>query len=99
MARAVVWSEEAVDDVDAIASYISMDSETYASAVVRDILQKARRLSDFPLMGRMVPEFNDADIREVFSYSYRIVYRLGRESITIAAVVHGSRLLDRGLDP
>jgi toxin ParE1/3/4 len=75
MALAVIWSEEAVNDVDAIASYIALDSETYASAVVRDILQKTRRLSDFPLIGRMVPEFNDADIREVFSYSYHLSSR------------------------
>ncbi|HXL79866.1 MAG TPA: type II toxin-antitoxin system RelE/ParE family toxin [Pyrinomonadaceae bacterium] len=32
--------------------------------------------------------------REWFAYSYRVIYRIEEERITIAAVVHGRRLLD-----
>ncbi len=99
MACSIIWSENAVEDVEAIAAYIAMDSESYASAVVRDIFKKTRRLPDFPLIGRIVPEFDDASIREIFSYSYRIVYRVEKDTITIAAVVHGSRLLELELRP
>ena len=59
MAHIVVWSPRAIDDVDAIAAYIAEDSEAYAASVVRIILDKARRLSEFPYVGRVVPEFDD----------------------------------------
>lgn len=99
MAQVVVWSPRAIDDVDAIAAYIAEDSEFYSASTVRGILEKARRLSEFPYMGRIVPEFGDDTIREVFAYSYRIVYHIEVEEITIAAVIHGKRLLEMAIDP
>lgn len=99
MAYTVVWSPRAVDDIDAIAAYIAEDSEAYAASVVRVILAKARNLPEFPLMGRIVPEFDDANIREVFAYSYRIIYEIAGDTITIATVVHGKRLLELAIDP
>jgi plasmid stabilization system protein ParE len=41
----------------------------------------------------MVPEVGDPAIRERFAYSYRIIYRLEPERVLVAAVIHGSRLL------
>jgi plasmid stabilization system protein ParE len=40
-----------------------------------------------------VPEFNDENIREWFAYSYRIIYRLDQTIVTVAAIVHGRRML------
>jgi plasmid stabilization system protein ParE len=94
MAYRVGWSPRAVEDLEAIAQYISADSAAYAAAVVKTILTTARNLSHFPRSGRVVPEIGDESIREWFAYSYRLIYRLEEEAITIAAVVHGRRLLD-----
>jgi toxin ParE1/3/4 len=73
MAHRIEWSPRAVEDVEAIASYISEDSTAYAAAVVKKILETARNLSNFPFSGRVVPEFGDEAIREKFAYSYRII--------------------------
>ena len=93
MAYRVVWSPRALADVEAIAAYIASDSPFYANAVVRRIITLARSLSDFPLMGRRVPEFDDEAIRELFAYSYRIIYHVEQEQVTVAAVIHGKRML------
>lgn len=90
----VAWSPRAVEDLDAIAQYISADSAAYAAAVVKTILAATRHLLHFPRSGRVVPEITDESIRELFAYSYRVIYRIEDEVITIAAVVHGRRLLD-----
>ena len=90
----IVWSPEAVEDIESIAEYISRDSEFYASSVVTKIVDIAGSLGKFSLIGRVVPELNDESIRECFIYSYRIIYRLEKESILILAVVHGKRLLE-----
>ena len=99
MAHLVIWSPRALDDVDAIAAYIADDSEAYAASVVRLILDKARRLSEFPYIGRIVPEFGDEAIREVFAYSYRIIYQIDTDEVTIAAVIHGKRLMELAIKP
>jgi toxin ParE1/3/4 len=74
MAHRVVWSPRALADVEAIAAYIASDSITYAKAVVRKILASTRTLEHFPRAGRKVPEFDNETIRELFVYSYRIIY-------------------------
>jgi len=60
---------------------------------VKTILELTRKFSRFPLAGRIVPEFKDENIREWFAYSYRIIYRLDENVITVAAIVHGRRML------
>ena len=93
MAYRVEWSPRAVEDLEAIAQYIAADSSAYAAAVVQTILATTRKLSPFPFSGRVVPELGDESIREWFAYSYRIIYRVENDIVTIAAVIHGKRLL------
>ncbi len=99
MARLIIWSLRATEDIESIAAYITQDSEVYATSVIRKIIQKTRILADFPRIGRIVQEFDDESIREIFAYSYRIIYKVSSEKIVIAAVIHGKRLLDISLKP
>jgi plasmid stabilization system protein ParE len=99
MAYDVVWSPRAVEDVEAVALYIAADSISYAAAVVKRIVDTARSLSRFPFAGRVVPEFGEENIREKLVHSYRIIYRIQDETITIAAVIHGKRLLELDIQP
>jgi len=94
MGYKVVWSPEAVEDLESIAEYISRDSKFYARAVVTKILEAGRSISDFPWIGRIVPELEDGNIRERFVYSYRLVYQVDQDRILVIAVIHGKRLLE-----
>lgn len=47
MAYQVEWSPRAVEDVEAVALYISVDSTAYAAAVVKKTLDTTRNLSRF----------------------------------------------------
>ena len=93
MARGLVWSPEAIEDIESIASYIERDSVWYAKAVASKIVETAETIPNFPELGRVVPEIGNVAIRERFAYSYRIIYRIESERILVAAVIHGSRLL------
>ncbi len=95
----VVWSPRAVDDVRAIAAHIAEDSLAYAKSVAQKIVASTRRLATFPMSGRVVPEFGDERIREVFAYSYRIIYRVEGQKVIIAAVVHGKRPVALEIQP
>jgi toxin ParE1/3/4 len=93
MAHGVVWSRRALEDIEEIAGYIAADSPAYAAAVVETIITQTRILHQFPRTGRKVPEFDNDDIRELIVYSYRIIYEVGSHEVTVAAVIHGKRLL------
>jgi len=93
MDHRVSWSPEALADVESIAGYIARDSAFYAKAVTERIIEVARDLRRFPLAGRVVPELQDESIREGFVYNYRLIYRVRENGVTIAAVIHGKRLL------
>ena len=94
MAFKLEWSQEAIEDIESIANYIEKDSIFYAKSVVSKIFEKAEVLIDFPHLGRKVPEFNDISIREIFIYSYRLIYKVESNKILFVAVIHGKRLLE-----
>ena len=49
---------------------------------------------DSPFAGGVVPEFGDDSLREWFVYSYRVIYRVENDRVTVATIVHGKRLLN-----
>ena len=51
----VVWSPEALEDVDAIAAYIARDSIFYAAAVVEKMLAAAADLNRFHRLDVLCP--------------------------------------------
>ena len=53
----------------------------------------SKRVRLFPESGRVVPEVNDATLREVVYGNYRIVYRVLPEAVEVVTVYHGARLL------
>ncbi|MYN07353.1 type II toxin-antitoxin system RelE/ParE family toxin [Pseudoduganella aquatica] len=91
MAKSVIWSEKAIDDLNSIAHYIARDSTQNASAVVKKILATAASLSQFPHLGAIVPELADPAIRERKVFRYRIIYRVRASEALILAVLHSRR--------
>lgn len=66
----IVWTEPAIQDAENIKAYIAQDSEIYAIRVLERIFEVVDELCIFPRLGRVVPEFQEHDIREVFAYNY-----------------------------
>ena len=73
MGYQVVLSHSARNDLREIVRYLSIDSPERAIAFGRLLLSGTKRLADFPLMGRVVPEFGDSAIREIIVRAYRVV--------------------------
>jgi plasmid stabilization system protein ParE len=98
MARKVIWADGAVADLDAAADYISKDSPAYAASFVLQSLKAARSLGDLPERGRVVPEFKREDIREIFVFSYRLIYRIDELRVSVLAFIHGRRDFSQAWD-
>ena len=83
---------QALRDLAAIRRYIARDNPTAAHSWVSKLDQRARAAADAPWAGRVVPEVERPDVREVFLRSYRIVYRVADEEIHVLTVFEGHRL-------
>lgn len=92
MAR-IVWHPSAFADLDEIERAISQDSVQRAGALIRRIFATVERLEAFPASGRVVPDFERHDVRELIVGNYLAIYRLSSDRVIILAVRHGARLL------
>ncbi len=68
----VVWSPQAIHDLESIKSFVAHDSPHYADLLAQKLVAAVERLVGFPSSGRVVPEFGDPLIREVLWRNYRI---------------------------
>ena len=89
----IVWSPLALKRVQEIAAYIAMDKPSAAENWIHGLFKAVAKLGRYPESGRLVPEVQRADIREIVYKSYRAVYRLDGE-ISVLTVIHGRQLLD-----
>lgn len=87
------WTTQALADLEAIGDFIARDAPSFAEVFVDRVFQAVERLENFPLSGRIVPEFGQEYIREIIFGSYRIVYLVGEKEVSILTVFHSSRLL------
>lgn len=55
---------------------------------------KVNQAVEFPLSGRMVPEYGDNNLREMLEGNYRIVYEIDRikKTVTVITVFEAHRL-------
>ncbi len=93
MARKIIWSPHAAQCLEEICTYIERDSQHYAMIFARRVLDVIETTSEFPEIGRIVPEYNIPTLREKILGNYRIVYRIKENALEIVIIVHGSRLL------
>jgi len=86
------WSERARRDLVAIARYIARDNPDAARRWVAKLRKCALSASERPLLGRVVPEFNREDTREVLLANYRVVYLTRPGDLLVLTVFEGHRL-------
>jgi toxin ParE1/3/4 len=99
VAYSIEWAESAIASVAEQAEYIARDSPSYAATLVAKVEKAANSLFQFPYRGRLVPEYGDDTIREIFVDRYRLIYRVSGDTVLIAAFVHGARDLSAVLPP
>jgi toxin ParE1/3/4 len=90
MAR-VVWTEPALQDLDAVADYIALDKPEAARRFVRRVFDAVEKLAAFPKSGRVPPEIPDLPYREISVPPCRVFYRLERQSVLIIHVTRAER--------
>jgi addiction module RelE/StbE family toxin len=84
------WTTNAKDDLLNIVAYIKKDTPSIANDVYQKIRKKAQSSNFFPLKGRVLPELQKEGItlyREVIATPWRIIYKVGNDTVYIMAVL------------
>lgn len=93
MAYKLTWSPAARDDLHDIVSFIARDNPERAMSFGYQLISETDRLQTFPRLGRLLPEHQNEDLREIIFRPYRIVYRLNHERklCEVVRVWHSAR--------
>lgn len=104
MAR-LIWTEPALNDLDAIAEYIALDKPEAARRLVQRVVLAAERLIRFPHSGSRPPEVSGLPYRQIVVPPCRDIYRVEKDLVFIVHVLRGEQVLrvdvleERGLPP
>ena len=91
----VTWTDSAIQDLNDIGDYIAKDSERYAQIAVNELFDSVDVLAYYPFLGKIVPEFEHENIRELVKGNYRIVYKIfENKRIDILTVHNSARLIE-----
>ena len=90
--KTISWSHRARRNLLDIGDFISHDKPEAASRWVAQIIEAVERTALFPTSGRVVPEIDRDDIREVVFDNYRIVYQVRDNQIIVLTVFESHRL-------
>jgi toxin ParE1/3/4 len=92
----IVWSPLAIERVIEEGRYIARDNPVAAEAWVRTLFVRVEKLRSFPMSGRMVPERQREDTREVIYRSHRVIYRVERSRLLVLTIRHARQRLRLG---
>lgn len=90
----ITFAKSAVADLDAILEwYREQQVPEVGKRLISEIIQQVELLGAQPETGRIVPEFNNDNLRDIVRPPYRIVYRRQKLKISIVRIWRSERLL------
>lgn len=96
-AATISFAESAISDLHDIREwYTEQLAPEVGERLIAGVFSQVERLADFPESGRIVPEFNVPNLREIIHPPFRIVYRLDGDRVRIVRVWRSERLLKVG---
>lgn len=90
----ITLAESAVQDLAAIQEYYQeQEVPEVGDRFVEEIISSVEELAIHPDRGRIVPEFNRTQLRELIHPPFRVVYRRYKDKISVVRVWRSERLM------
>jgi len=86
----IIWTEPALNDLDAIADYIALDDPEAARRLVRKIFRHVALLGEHPEGGSKPQELRGWRYRQIVEPPCRIFYRYDRQRVFVLCAMRGS---------
>src|SRR5208283_585326 len=88
---AIIWTEPALSDLDAIADYIALDKPEAARRLVQRVFEHVEQLTTHPKSGSVPRELRGHRYRQIVESPCRVFYRYDGKSVFIIHVIRGER--------
>jgi toxin ParE1/3/4 len=92
----IVWTEPALNDLDAIADFIALENPAAASELVRRVFEHIEQLEAHPESGSRPAELRKSRYRQIVEPPCRVFYRYDGERVFVLHVMRSERLLRKG---
>lgn len=76
----VLWTKGADAQLEAIHNYVAQTSPEYARRIVDKLTRRTIQIAAFPFSGRIVPEYELNEMRELIEVPYRVIYLVKGEN-------------------
>lgn len=96
----IIWTEPALNDLEALAEYIALDKPEAAANLVRQVFYRVEMLAEHPELGPVIPELRPSSrYRQLVEPPCRIFYRHAKATgkVFILGVMRGEKLFQRRL--
>jgi plasmid stabilization system protein ParE len=93
----VIWTEPALNDLDAIADYIAVENSIAAAALVQRVFAHMEQLEAHPESGPRVPELKRSRYRQIVEPPCRVFYRFDGKKVFILYVMRSEQSLRKAL--
>jgi toxin ParE1/3/4 len=90
----LIWTPLASLRLEEIFDFIAIDSRVNAENFIENIILKIELLTEYPNLGRIVPELNNKCYRELIDGNYRVIYKISSNNIFILTIRHLRRMFD-----
>lgn len=91
----IIWTEPALNDLDAIADYIAVENRQAAATLVQRVFRHVEQLREHPESGSHPPELKRSRYRQIVEPPCRVFYRFDGEHVIILHVMREEQLLRR----
>lgn len=89
----VTWSAHGRGTATNAMAHIAVDRPDAAAAWLERLHERVASVGRFPFSGRIVPELNKPDHREILLTPYRVIYRVDSKRVYVLLIHHGRRTL------
>lgn len=89
----IIWTEPALNDLDAIADYIALDNPAAAGNLVTRIFKHVAQLAQYPESGSIPQELRNRRYRQIVEPPCRVFYRVDGDRVFIVYVMRSERPL------
>jgi len=91
MGLPVILTPQSQKDLQNIVAFIARDNPERARSFGNELIDSALSLTTLPERGRVTPELNDANVREIVHSPYRIIYEVLSDKVYVLRFWHGAR--------
>jgi addiction module RelE/StbE family toxin len=89
----IVWTEPALNDLDAIADYIAIENPEAAAALVQRVFGHVEQLQTHPKSGSRPAELKGSRYRQIVEPPCRVFYRYDGDRVFVLFVMRSERPL------